>query len=449
VIAESFGKFIAEFKFDQLGQDIQDAIKLRILDTVGVGIAGAQLGLNLPAISLFEAANPSVQVWGTPYLGSAREAALANSYASHATYLEDGSRFTGGHPSSVLIPSIFAQAQSTRLSGRELIVAAVAGYEVFLRLGRDLYPADVNRGFQPTAVLAAVSSAAAMAKLLCLSAAQSSHCVAIGANLGVGMKEALKSAASQPLQVARGCEAGMIAARFAQSGLQGALEVFEKGFLPAFGGSVQTSTALNGLGQTFRIPETYLKRHAGCRGNHAPLDVALELFAAKELDIEKIKRIRVAVDTVTLAASIEEPKNGEQTQFSIGFSIAVALIHGNASLYQYNDRRLAEPAVQALMSRIEVVADSRLGVGYPEKRAATIEIEMLDGDCHQHAIDNARGEPGWPLHADEMMDKFFAYASPCLGENAKLVRDMIMNLEFQQDISQVAKLLTANVGSKK
>lgn len=443
MIAAAFGAFIADLNFDKLSTDIKEAIKLRILDTIGVGIAGAQLGLNRPAISLFEAANPCNQVWGTPYLGSAREAALANSYASHATYLEDGSRFTGGHPSSVLIPAIFAQAESTGLSGSQLIVAAVAGYEVFLRLGRDLYPANVNRGFQPTAVLAAVSAAAAMAKLLGLSAQQSGHCVAIAANLGVGMKEALKCSASQPLQVARGCEAGMIAAKLAASGLQGAQHIFEKGFLPGFGGSAETSTALDGLGKQYRIHETYLKRHAGCRGNHAPLDVALELVANKQIKLDQIQRVRVAVDTVTLAASIEDPQNGEQTQFSIGFSIAVALAYGNASLYQYNDQRLAEPAIQALMARIEVCADTRLDAAYPEKRAATIEIELLNGSRYQHAIDNARGEPEWPLNTPEMIDKFFAYASPCLGNKAQRVHDMVMGLESQKDISKIGQLLAA------
>src|SRR5213075_2000196 len=109
-------------------------------------------------------------LWGEERLASVREAALVNSFATHSTYLEDGSRFTGGHPSSVVIPAALAEAESRGQSGGELIAAVAAGYEVFLRLGRAIYPATVNRGFQSTAVLGAVSSAAAVARLRSLSA---------------------------------------------------------------------------------------------------------------------------------------------------------------------------------------------------------------------------------------------------------------------------------------
>ena len=171
------------------------------------------------------------------------------------------------------------------------------------------------------------------------------------------------------------------------------------------------------------------------------MDVALEVIKQEQLDPADIKLMRVGVDTVTLAASIEAPLNGEQTQFSIGFSIAVALLHGNASIFQYTEARLNEPAVQELMKKIHVVADIKLDVGYPEKRAATIEIELLNGKTFRHAIDNARGEPEWPLQASEMVDKFYAHTQEVLGARAKAVHDMVMDLENISDIADIGKLL--------
>ena len=443
MIAASLGEFVSQVELNGLPENIISAIKLRMLDTLGVGIAGAQLGLSRPVIELFESDAKVAHVWGLPKQASVREAALANSYATHGTYLEDGSRFTGGHPSSVVIPAVFAQAEALHCSGAELIASTVAGYEVFLRLGRDTYPANVGRGFQPTAILAAVSSAAGVARLLRLSAGAAAQALAIAANLGVGMKEALKSSTTQPLQVARGCEGGIVAALFARSGLRGAPEVFEKGFLPAFGGSPSSSTTVLGLGREYRISETYLKRHAGCRGNHAPLDVALEVVRQEQIDPAAIVGMRIAVDTVTLAASIEAPTNAEQTQFSIGFSVAVALLHGNASIFQYTEARLQESAVRDLMKKIHVIADPKLDVGYPEKRAATIEIELLNGKIFKHAVENARGEPEWPLQSTEIIEKFFAHTQEVLGARAQLVHDMVMRLEQLVDVSELGKLLTA------
>ena len=179
MIAAKLGEFVSQVVLSDLPEDIISAIKLRMLDTLGVGIAGAQLGLSRPVIELFESDAKVSHVWGLPYLASAREAALANSYATHGTYLEDGSRFTGGHPSSVVIPAVFAQAEALHCSGAELIASTVAGYEVFLRLGRDTYPENVGRGFQPTAILAAVSSAAGVARLFGLPAGAAADALAL------------------------------------------------------------------------------------------------------------------------------------------------------------------------------------------------------------------------------------------------------------------------------
>jgi 2-methylcitrate dehydratase PrpD len=317
-----------------------------------------------------------------------------------------------------------------------------AGYEIFLRLGRAIYPSTVTRGFQSTAVLGAVSSAAALASLRGLDTATSSHALGIAANLGVGLKEALKSSASQPIQVARSCEGGFVAVTLAQGGLAGAEAIFEKGFLPAFCGEASVDGILAGLGSEDRIAETYLKRHAGCRGNHAPLDAALALRERHAIGAQRVRRVRVYVDTVTRAAAIEPPANGEQAQFSIGFSVAVALLDGNASIFQYRDERLSDPAVRALMTRISVEVDPALDAGYPERRASRLEIERDDGQVFRGAVDNARGEPEWPLAPREVEEKFLALASPGLGAAAaRDILETVAQLDSLADVSQLTALL--------
>ena len=414
MLAAQLGAFSAALEFSALPKDVVAAVKLRVLDTLGAGLAGVELGNHVRLLPLLETKGRA-RVWGEALTLSAREAALVNSFAIHSTYLEDGSRFTGGHPSSVVIPAVIADAEMRHASGAEAIAAIVAGYEVFLRLGRAIYPACVVRGFQSTAVLGAVSSAAAIARLRRLSPQAAGHAIAIAANLGVGLKEALKSSASQPIQVARACEGGMVAATLAEAGEQGAPEIFEKGFLPAFGGAMDAGSIVAELGKEFRIDETYLKRHGGCRGNHAPLDAALELIAGERLRTADARRVRVAVDTVTRAAAIEPPTNGEQAQFSIGFSVALAFLEGNGSIFHYTDAKLADPAVHALMERIEVGVDKALDARYPDERGAVVEVELADGRVIKHTVTNARGEPEWPLSAAEVEEKFASLATPPPG----------------------------------
>jgi len=418
-LAMQLGRFASAVDVKALPADIVEAIKLRILDTLGAGLAGIALGRHRVLEPVLESSG-NVRVWGEVRTLSAREAALVNSFATHATYLEDGSRFTGGHPSSVVIPAVLADAQARSASGADVVAAVVAGYEVFLRLGRAIYPACVNKGFQSTAVLGAVSSAAAVARLRGLSGKACGHAIAIGANLGVGMKEALKNSTMQPIQVARSCEGGMVAAALTQAGQQGAEMVLEKGFLPGFGdGNADAAGAITeGLGRDYRIAETYLKRHAGCRGNHAPLDAALELIAAHRIRAQDVMRVRVAVDTVTRAAAIEPPTDGDQAQFSIGFSIALAFVEGNASIFHYSDAKLGDAAVRAMMGRIDVLVDPALDLRYPDERGSWVEVQFASGEVVRHAVANARGEPEWPLTSDDVQDKFMSLARPCLGAQA-------------------------------
>ncbi len=442
MLAAELGRFASALRFRDLPPEVVAAAKVRVLDTLGAALAGVQLGNHRPVLGLLRPEAGAASVWGEPRRVDARDAALANSFSTHSTYLEDGSRFTGGHPSSVVIPAALAEAEAQGGSGEALLTAIAAGYEVFLRLGRAIYPATVVRGFQSTAVLGAVAAAAASASLRGLSPEAAAHALAIAANLGVGLKEALKSSASQPIQVARSCEGGLVAAALASGGLEGAPAIFEKGFLPAFAGDCDAAAIVAGLGERYRIGETYLKRHAGCRGNHAPVDAALELVARHGLKATQVRRVRALVDTVTRAAAIEPPADAEQAQFSIAFSIAVALIHGNASVFQYSDERLAEPALRQLMQRVSVEVDASLDAGYPDKRAARVEVELEDGRVLTHAVDNARGEPEYPLSPADVESKFQALASPRLGARARSVRDVVMRLDELATMEPLAGLLS-------
>ena len=440
-LASEFGSFTSKARFDNLPSDVVTAVKLRVLDTFGAALAGYRLGTVQPLLPLIGDGGPAT-IWGSGIRVPPRDAALLNSFVSHACYMEDGSRYTGGHPSCVVIPPLIALSEIRSVTGRALITAVAVGYDVFLRLGRAVYPSIVQRGFQSTAVLGAVSAAAACASLLGLGTAAAAHAVAIGSTLGVGLKEALKSSAMQPLQVARSAEGGLIAALLAESGAEGADRVIEAGFLRGFADNVDLSGIVEDLGHDYRIAETYLKRHGGCRGNHAPIDVVEMLLKKNELTAEAIERIDVAVDTVTLAAEIAEPRNGEQAQFSIRFAVAANIVFGDASVHRYTDAALSDPSLRHVMDRIRVWRDPALDAGYPTKRAASAVVTLRDKTIFEATLDNARGEPEEPLTASEIESKFISLATPVIGvSRADEIISLIGNLEALGDARTLAAAL--------
>jgi 2-methylcitrate dehydratase PrpD len=89
-----------------------------------------------------------------------------------------------------------------------------------------------------------------------------------------------------------------------------------------------------------------------------------------------------------------------------------------------------------------VEVDAALDAGYPERRASRVEIEMDGGQVFREAVENARGEPEWPLTPREIEEKFLALAAPGLGAGAaRRIPEAITRLESLQDVSQLTRLL--------
>ena len=434
MLADKLGTFVAACRYECLPRETVEAVKIRILDLIGVGLAGAQMGNHTCLLPILHAGE--VPVWGTKQRASLRDAVLANSFVAHSTYLEDGSRYTGGHPSSVVTPAALGLCEAYPRSGREFIAAVVAGYEIFLRLGRAVYPAIVRKGFQSTGVLGSVASAGAVANLLRLDREQCSAAVAIACTLGGGLKAALQSPESQPMQVGRACEGGLLAALFAGRGAPGASAIFEEGFLRAFGDS-ELINPPGGFGESFSVDETYLKVHGGCRGNHAPTDAVLRIQNEHRFEPNEVETVAIEVDSVTHAADVPTPASGKEAQFSIRFSVASTLLAGDASIFRFTDAQARLPDMRAMMARIEVRPNRALDAEYPQKRAARAEIWLSDGRRFAAAVDNARGEPEFPLTRADIDRKFVSLASGSLGLRTESVMNLLMNLETVRDMRQL------------
>ena len=442
MMINDLGRFVAQGKYEDLPPAVVELAKTRILDLVSAGLAGYRLGLYRPLFEIVGGKREAT-VWGEGVKFPLRDAALLNSFMAHSTYMEDGSRYTGGHPSSTVIPAAVALGEKRRSSGKEIILSVVVGYDVFLRLGKAVYPSTTVRGFQSTAVVGALGSAAACASLLRLGPEKAKNALAIASNLGVGLKEALKTPDSQPIQVGRSSEGGILAALFAEKGVSGCDAILENGFLKAFADQPNEGEILSDLGKKYLIEETYVKVHGGCRGNHAPTDVILSLVKEHKFLPDQIREIRVKVDSVTMIAEIHHPVSGIQAQFSIPFSIAVAILDGNASLYQFTDEKVNDSRVRELMGRISVELDKSLDKDYPHKRGSHGEILLKDGRRLVSSIDIARGEPESPLTVEEIKEKFILLTRDVLGKRTEEVCDLVMGMEGLDDIGQLIRKLKA------
>ena len=146
---------------------------------------------------------------------------------------------------------------------------------------------------------------------------------------------------------------------------------------------------------------------------------------------------------MTYAADIHEPENGEQSQFSVAFAVAAALVNGDASVFQYTDAKVADPHLCAMMARIRVEIDKELDKAYPAQRASFVVITMNDGTRHEGYLSNARGEPESPLSAADIEAKFMNMMRDILPDGGRQVRDRVMGLETLADSGVLAAALKA------
>lgn len=447
MLANQFGHFVARSTYEKLPADVSDALKVRVLDQLGAAAAGFRLGSYRPLLACVEGEGKT-SMWFSGRRMATRDAIMLNSFLGHAPYLEDGSRYTGGHPSAVIAP-LLTFCENRKVSGRDFLSAVAVAYETFLRLGRPVYPSIAARGFQSTAVLVSVSTAAGFAALLRLSPEAAAHALSIGATLGTGLKEAFLRPEIQPVQVAHSAQGGLVAALLANEGAEGAPMTIENGLFRSFADDVESRDAGALLGEEYRVSETYLKIHGGSRANHAPVDAASAALENASVRPEQIRSIIVKVDTPTIASQIASPADWLQAQSSIGFSIACLLVFGDVSFARFTNDNLNRSDIRTLMGLTDVSADSSRDANYPEKRGAYVEIAVDDGRVLRGEVDNAWGEPEYPFTLLQVQDKVRALACGTL-DNHRIneLFDILNNLEELDDVKDVVEIMNRAVENR-
>ena len=161
-ITSRLAEFSADLKFEDIPEEVVTRTRLLILDITGIMVRARHDAESTPsmigAVQRLGLNQGSSLVLGDPtgYVPSA--AALINGTLAHSLDFDDTHAVASLHSSAPIFPAALAAAEMTSASGRDLIAACVAGYEVQVRLSLALNPSDhYDRGFHPTAT-ASISS---------------------------------------------------------------------------------------------------------------------------------------------------------------------------------------------------------------------------------------------------------------------------------------------------
>jgi 2-methylcitrate dehydratase PrpD len=437
-ITRQTADFVASLKPSDLSDRCREAARTGIIDCVGVMIAGAA---EQPVRIVSAMVATSTQNDGAPEVPSGRnlassDAAFVNGVAAHVLDYDDVA--LAGHPSAVLVPAILAEGWSLDSRGTDALAAYVAGYEVWAQVAA-LEPGHFHeRGFHPTAVMGALATAAACARLRKLDSTRTAHAIAIAASLASGLV-ANFGTMTKSLHAGRTAQSGVLAARLADQGFTASLDVLEHqtGFLRAHSpsGTPDIENGTIDIGKNWRLAELGInvKRYPTCYATHRSIDAMLGLVSQHKLKPDDVQEIRVHTGvTQKLMLRNNNPQTGLEAKFSMEFAMASALIAGRVSLSELTDEFVSRPEVGATFAKVRCTTTDEIMPGdQPFAPADQVSVVLASGQVLAHApVVHAKGSWQQPLSREELKDKFMDCATRVFKPaQATTLFDQLWNLE--------------------
>jgi aconitate decarboxylase len=445
-------EFAARLQFEDIPTRVVNHAKLCVLDGLGVALFGAGLPWteHVRELARAEGAFPAASFWGTPYRGSIAQAALVNGSAGHAFEMDDIHKESIVHPNSLACPVAFAFAEGAGgISGRELLTAIIAGYEVGTRVGNAATMALFLRGFHPQGTSGAFVAVATAGRILGLSADQMQHAFGIAGSMGAGLMAAQEGAMVKRLHAGRAAQAGVQAALLAQRGFTGILDVLEAGyggFLSSFSGRPDAARLTAGLGSQWETTEVGFKLYPSVTSIHTALDALDPVMTEQSLHVDDIERISVGCSHMTFVHTAwpYKPAGVTAAQMNLFYGLAVIALHRDASVRQYDEQRLADPAVLGFIARISAFEDDGLeAMGAPFRHACRLTLTTRDGRVFSQERLARRGSPEDAVGEAEIVRKFDANVRAILsGEAADALRQRVMGLDQLDDTGDLTVRLS-------
>jgi 2-methylcitrate dehydratase PrpD len=442
-------------EYAALSEEVIDRVKYLLLDHIGVAIRGAQEESSAAVqrfLKRIDRAADGVPVIGTSLKAEATLATLANGAAAHAPELDDVVNAASLHPGVCVMPAALSAGCMSESTGKEMIAAITAGYEVMVKLGIALDPAaHYARGFHPTGTCGVFGSAAAAGKLARLDETQMINALGIAGSQASGLLEFLSDGTyTKRFHAGWGAHGGLIAALLARDGFTGPATVIEGkfGFLQAYSPASDPLKILTGWGAPYEVMKASIKTHACCRYKQGPIDCILKIVTENQLKADDIEKVVVVILKAGFALVAEPrdlkiaPKTIVDAQFSMPFGGAVAILCGRAFLDEYCLENITSPRVKELMERFECILDPEVEVDFPRMWPAKVDIITRDGKTYHARLDFPKGDPENPLSWDELIEKFHCLTAGVFPEEKRqrIVAD-VRSLERAENVARIMDLL--------
>jgi len=437
-----------------LPEKVVEKTKHHVLDTIAAMVSGSRLLPGKKAIGYAKTLGgvKEATVIGSRIVTSAQNAALANGMLGHADETDDSHAPSLCHPGCAIVPAALAMSERESANGTAFLRAVALGYDVGCRMGLALHPYDFRtvghstHSFGPT-----FGAAAAAGALTGVNADQARWLLSYTAQQCSGIscwmrdEEHIEKAFDFGGMPARN---GVASAAMVAAGFTAVEDVFsgERNFFIAYdetrriGKPPEPQRLVDGLGTTFEIMNTNIKRWSVGSPIQAPLDSLLDLIRAhgiKAGDVEKVT-VRVAHQGANTT------DNRSMPDINMQHMCAVMLIDGIVTfISSHDEKRMKHPKVVELKRRIELHGDDEMTRVIPS-RQGIVELKLKNGRELRHHTKAVRGTAQNPMTRAEVDEKAYHLLAPILGKaRARKLCDAVWALDRLSNLRKLRPLLRA------
>lgn len=451
-LAATLARWAAEQARTGLPESVREHMRRMILDHLG-GVVASSVGEVSRAVGTHvlrqygEGPATAIGLGKTTALG----AAVLNGTNGHGIEADDGYTPGSFHPTSVILPAVFAVAQERNLKAEQVLLAAAIGMEVGCRIAAAGHPATRRNHFHNTPIAGVFGAAAATAVLLGLEEEGIANALGIAGSHASGLFEFLgQSAEVKRLHPGKAARDGIASADLAAAGLTGPTTILEgpDGYFSAYAGVEGEhwfkDRLLEGLGESWFVLGTYIKPYPCCRHLHGAIDAVLELRNKHNIDWRHVSKIHVGTFSIAAGHNGSDVETMMGAQLSMQYTLAVALKSGGVTLQDFMADERQDQDLHTIMRTVTVETDAAADAAYPRVgRPAEVTITLEDGTRYSHRVEQPYGESSNPMSNADLVHKVRALAVPVIGTEGaeQLIKSAweFEDLNFLDDIDRLVR----------
>ncbi|WP_420375128.1 MmgE/PrpD family protein [Pollutimonas sp. H1-120] len=440
-------EFAAQLTYDDIPADVLRRTEDLMLDCLASVLAGSSArpvqAMAKLADTMGPASGPSENIV-TRKTTSPLFAAMVNAAAAHMVEQDDVHNGSVFHPAAVIFPPAIAVAQALGRSGRDLLVASVAGYETGIRVGEFLGRSHYKI-FHTTGTAGPLAAAVAVGRLLNLDKHQMLHALGSAGTQSAGLWEFLRDAAdSKQLHTSKAAVNGLIAAYLAHDGFTGAQHILEgpQGLAAGMSTDADPAKLTDRLGSRWTVLETSFKYHASCRHTHPAADALQKVIRSQHIEAGDISSVvaHVHQGAIDVLGPVVNPATVHQSKFSMGTVLGLIALHDRAGLPEF-DAALNDPAVAEFRDRVSMELDTEVDAAYPAQWIGKVTVHTRDGRNFSARVDEPKGDPGNTLSRAELEDKALRLGTYRNAASTDEVQGLIQRIWALADTEMVGRLV--------